>query len=393
MSNFSKGTNSVEKPNDNSFVIDAGRTLLPSRPLPFTMRPNNANRCFSDLCEYFSDITVHAKIPLAKTSRKDHFWAMEISAFDRTPIVQFFSRTLSFRRHAGMSSVAVVAWCMETGPRAHPTYQHPMIPNTQLKFHVCITRPAAAGEHSTHTAETDSAAHEICLPFVVTSKGVKMIVHRELATGKLVLWTLLFYPFNCNRTVSASRTNKRNNVTICFFFFFDAFVNISVSLESQCQWWWWWCCCPTLSYCQLHPKFTWIVRNECFVVVSLELDNWMNRTKLQRCFGCSCCCCSTECVRQKSNADEMHRRRTKNDSMNFRFFLLLLWYALPISLTHTNKNWTQRLIYVFYLQIIRFYWKRNDNWPFREPMKMTTTTTNKKKKQSNTKRIDELGLA
>lgn len=69
----------------------------------------------------------------------------------------------------------------------------------------------------------------------------------------------------------------------------------------------------------------------------------------------------------------MHRRRTKNDSMNFRFFCCCCdtrcrFHSLT---THTNKNWTLRLIYVFYLQIIRFYWKRNDNWPFREPMETT----------------------
>lgn len=39
---------------------NAGRTLLPSRPLT-SMWPNNADHCFSNLCEYFLDLTVHAK--------------------------------------------------------------------------------------------------------------------------------------------------------------------------------------------------------------------------------------------------------------------------------------------------------------------------------------------
>lgn len=213
--------------------------------------------------------------------------------------------------------------------------------------------------------------------------------------------------------ITNAQTKRCDNL-----FLFYAFENIFVSLELQnvngavalevvlvTLW-----CCPTLSHCQLHPNFKWIarqtqptntmnvnvqrfvsVRYDCVAVVYVSsyvgnFNYFGNWEKMRIIFGAGCVCVS---VGWTPNALTSHQK------LQFWIFVLLLFHVVALilmwlvrtavythSLTLTEKrrkkkrtNWTHSLIYVFYTQIIRFNWKRSDNWPFREPLKMTKINT------------------
>lgn len=78
-------------------------------------------------------------------------------------------------------------------------------------------------------------AHSFCLPFVMTSIVVEIIVHCERVIVKLVFETPFFHPFNWNQTISKSQTKRCDNVSFPLAFENDnnKKEEYSVSLESQ----------------------------------------------------------------------------------------------------------------------------------------------------------------